>query len=271
MESNHFLWVSNVCGLISFSISGFMTGRNHRNRTSFLVAAVLTCFGGGMFLRDMLFIGIFPSALIEREELYICAVNAILLQNEAIRRPQEFRYITKSAFYKIAMLVMDALGCGMYLCSGINKGILYGLSSVLCVLAGISCAVGGGILASIWVGVPLRKVLAKDLLYKSMVVMLSIHYYQMASFGTDVVQAQIAIISLTLILCIARALTEYTIHHSNEIFRGTAIIQNDPIFLFPEMREVFFRFTYRGIKQGKRIFPYMRYPIRRYSRHMLPH
>lgn len=247
---NIFLSISNICGLVSFSIAGLITGRSHRNRFSFVIAAVLTTFAGGAFLRDILLLGIVPAALNDRTELYICIAIAVILQHKSLENPSEFIAITNSSAFRVAMIIADGLGCGSYLTSGINKGIMFGLPFPLCVAAGIFPAVGGGIFAQIWVGVPIWKAITKDPVYKVMVIILSTRYYQLIKMGSNAVIAQTCIIIATMLLCILRALTEYFIHNSDELCRRFATIQNTSMFPYlPVYCEVSNCFAYRGIKR----------------------
>lgn len=268
---NGLLSISNICGLVSFSIAGFITGRNHRNRFSFVIAALLTTFAGGAFLRDMLLLGIVPAVLIDRTELYTCIAIAVNLQIRAFANPSEFIAITNSSAFQVAMLVADALGCGSYLTAGINKGIMFGLPCYFCVAAGIFPAVGGGVFAQIWVGVPIWKAITKDPLYKIMVIILSTRYYQLIRLGENTVNAQAEIIIATMLLCILRALTEHFIHKSDELCRHFAQIQDSSMFLYlPATREVHHCFEYRGIEVRNVRFHYLNRAFR-IKYHMLLH
>ena len=266
-----FLWFANICGLISFSISGFITGRNRQNEFNSVISAVLTTFAGGAVLRDMLLLGIVPAALVDRTELYICIGIAAILQLKALANPSEYITITKSPIFHACMLVADALGCGSYLTSGINKGIMFGLPSYCCVAAGIFPAVGGGVFAQIWVGVPIWKAITKDPLYKVMVIILSTRYYQLIRLGKDTVNTQAGIIFATMLLCILRALTEYFVHKSDELCRHFAQIQDSSIFPYlPVNLEVQYCFAYRGIEVRYVRFHYLNRAFR-IKYHMLLH
>lgn len=265
-----FLWFANICGLISFSISGFITGRNRQNEFNSVISAVLTTFAGGAVLRDMFLLGIVPAALVDRTELYICIGIAVILQLKALANPSEYIAITKSPIFHACMLVADALGCGSYLTAGINKGIMYGLPRCLCISAGIFPAIGGGVIALIWIGVPFRKALTKNLWYKMMVVILSVCYYQLITCGEDSANSQVVIIIATIILCIMRELTEFFIHNADKLLKRFAYLQDNPLLYLPANLEVRYDFAYRGID-----VPHMRFPnwnrAFRIRHHMLLH
>lgn len=241
-------WIANICGLISFSISGFITGRNHQNRFSFVVAAVFTTFAGGAFLRDMLLLRTVPAALIDRTELYICIAIAVILQLKSLASPSEYIAVTNSSAFHVFMLVADSLGCGSYLTAGINKGVMYGLPHYLCVAAGIFPAIGGGVIALIWIGVPFWKAFTKNPVYKIMVIILSVRYYQLIIRGEDVAISQAVIILATMILCVLRELTEYFIQNADRLSKRFSYIQEPPALYLPANLEVCYCFAYRGIK-----------------------
>lgn len=269
MES--ILRFANICGLVSFSVSGFITGQNHRDRLSFVIAAVLTTFAGGAFLRDMLLLGIIPAVLIDRKELYTCIAIAVFLQIKTLTNPSEFIAITNSSAFHVVMLVADALGCGSYLTAGINKGIMFGLPCYLCIAAGIFPAVGGGVFAQIWVGVPIQKALTKDPFYKVMVIILSTRYYQLIRLGENTVNAQAAIIIATMLLFIFRALTEYFIHNLDKLCRHFAQTQDRSKYSYlPTTRELRYCFTYRGIEVRYARFDHLNHAFR-IEYHMLLH
>ena len=250
-----------------------MTGRKHQNRLSFVIAAVLTTFGGGAFVRDMLLIGIVPDVLVDKTELYICITIAILLQKESLRSPTTFSIISKSSTFQTAMLIADALGCGSYLTAGINKGMLYGLPSPLCVAAGVFPAIGGGMISLIWVGVPVKKSLTKDPVYKMMVLILSSRYYQLISMGGNKDEIQVTIILATLFLCVLRALTEHIIQNADRFCKRFAPIQANMTPFFPTYlarREVTYRFEHRYAELKYKCFSNLNHTLRT-PYHMLLH
>lgn len=208
--TTYFFKFANLCGLVSFSIAGAIQGEQHNHRTNFLrflPCVVLTALGGGIIFRDLLLLSTFPNALLKRNELYASIVIAAIIYHFFHIWETKYHCLTTATSFKGLMILADALGSGMFICSGTTKALNYGMPGYICILAGIVSTFGGGFLAALWCGEPIRNALVKNLLYKLIVISNSINYYQSIKKGISQVDAQITTIIHVTIFCVLKTLT----------------------------------------------------------------
>lgn len=208
--TTYFFKFANLCGLVSFSIAGAIQGEQHNHRTNFLrflPCVVLTALGGGILFRDLLLLCTFPNALLERQELYASIVIAVIIYHFFHIWETKYHYLITTTSFKGLMILADALGSGIFICSGINKALDCGMPGYICILAGIVSTFGGGFLAALWCGETIRNALVRNLLYKLIVISNSIGYYQFIKKGIPQKDAQIMTIIYVTIFCVLKGLT----------------------------------------------------------------
>lgn len=131
-----FLDVLDVGGVFVFAFSGALVAIQHRmDVVGVLTLALVTGFGGGI-ARDLL-IDDLPPQVVRNEELLLVPLIAGLAAMLAPRLADRLRQ---------PVLVLDAVGLGLFAAVGATKATLAGLGVVPTVLVGTVAAVGGGLL-----------------------------------------------------------------------------------------------------------------------------
>lgn len=131
-------WIE-ILGLISFSISGTLTGiRKRLDLFGVVVIAFITSVGGGT-LRDVL-IGATPVSWLLNIQtptiIFISSVCTIIFR-------ERLSLLSKSLF------LFDTLGIGLFTILGVEKGVMLGIHPVMCVALGAVSACFGGVLRDI--------------------------------------------------------------------------------------------------------------------------
>ena len=133
------LRVLELTGIAAFGLSGAMTGiRKGFDLVGVLLLAELTALGGGV-VRDLLIGATPPSAFRSPEALLLAAAAALvaMVAHPAVGRL--FRVV----------LVLDAVGLGLFCTSGALTALHAGLDPVPAALLGVVTAVGGGVLRDV--------------------------------------------------------------------------------------------------------------------------
>lgn len=133
-----YTWIE-ILGIISFAISGTLTGlRKKLDLFGVVVIAFITSTGGGT-LRDVL-IGATPVAwLVELRTPILILATSIL----TIIFRKRLNVLSKSLF------LFDTLGIGFFTIVGLEKGLEYGIHPVLCIGLGTCSACFGGVIRDI--------------------------------------------------------------------------------------------------------------------------
>lgn len=144
--------ILDVIGLIAFAISGAIVGvRKEMDVYGVFLLAIATAIGGGT-IRDVLIGNIPPLVLIDPTPIVIAigATVAIFFFGGMLQR--DFR----------ALLIMDAIGLGMFTVTGVSFGLQFDIPVYGAVLLGVITSTAGGILRDLLGGdIPL--VLRKDI------------------------------------------------------------------------------------------------------------
>nr|WP_246242133.1 TRIC cation channel family protein [Flexivirga aerilata] len=140
------LSVLNFAGIAVFAASGALLGvRRRLDLFGIWVVAVLTGVGGGV-VRDV-FLGIHPPTAIEDWRLIATASGAALVV---------FEFHPQFSALRRSVLILDALGMGLFASTGALTALQHHASGFAAVLIGITTAVGGGVLRDVLVNeVPL--------------------------------------------------------------------------------------------------------------------
>jgi uncharacterized membrane protein YeiH len=133
------LLVLDLIGIFVFALSGSLDGvRKHLDFFGVVVIAVATALGGGM-IRDVL-LGATPPAALQDWRYLLCPLPAALV---AFRRSDR---VVRAAE---PMLIVDALGLGLFGVAGTRKALDAGLSGLASLGIGVITAVGGGLLRDV--------------------------------------------------------------------------------------------------------------------------
>ena len=131
-----FLDVLDVTGVFVFALSGALVAIQHRmDVVGVLTLALVTGFGGGI-ARDLL-IADLPPQVVRNEGLLLAPLVAGLTAMLAPRLVDRLRQ---------PVLVLDAVGLGLFAAVGATRASGAGLGLVPAVLVGTVAAVGGGLL-----------------------------------------------------------------------------------------------------------------------------
>ncbi|GHU39581.1 hypothetical protein FACS1894105_14340 [Clostridia bacterium] len=141
----------NYAGDAAFCSGGTLTAEKERKPPIIgLLSGLLTTFGGGALLRDILTLGTVPKILGSIGEIVAVAVFAALLIL-AFTYDKPFRAIrdkpTLAAVLKKALVAADSLGVLAFVAIGYQRGMEINGSVVIAIMCGFYTACGGGILA----------------------------------------------------------------------------------------------------------------------------
>ena len=129
----------DVTGTLVFAISGALTAVYKKlDLFGVYCIAFVTALGGGT-VRDVM-IGRTPVGwMLDIDYVYIITIGFLLsiIFNRDLER------------LRISMLLFDTIGLGVFTLIGLEKGIEYGLSPVVCVILGTLTATFGGVIRDI--------------------------------------------------------------------------------------------------------------------------
>lgn len=148
------VFIMELIGTLAFSASGAMVAIE-RNMDIFgvCVLGIFTAVGGGM-VRDII-LGNVPTALIDPVYVIVAAVTALIVFIVLYLKKEHLHGKFRAA-YDTLMLVMDAVGLGIFTGVGVRTGIRAGYAdnAFLLVFLGSITGVGGGLLRDMMAGVP---------------------------------------------------------------------------------------------------------------------
>ncbi|MHA7943759.1 trimeric intracellular cation channel family protein [Formosa sp. 3Alg 14/1] len=129
----------DLLGVIAFSISGVLVALSKRmDLFGILIIAFVTATGGGT-MRDIL-IGATPVFwMINPEYVYLILIGTIFATF--------FR--KKIDYLRTSLFLFDTIGIGLYTIIGIEKGLMAGLSTPICIALGTITACFGGVIRDI--------------------------------------------------------------------------------------------------------------------------
>lgn len=141
MDVSLFITGVDLLGTFAFGLSGgTLAIRNRLDIFGVIVLSVAAALAGGM-LRDML-LGATPVIALADERYLLVALGAALVA---------FFCMPVMSRLGKPVMVLDALGLGLFAVTGCRKGLDYGLDPVASVLLGVLTAVGGGLVRDLLV------------------------------------------------------------------------------------------------------------------------
>ena len=132
------LLIIDILGTIAFAVSGSLTAMKKRlDLFGIFIIAFVTAVGGGT-LRDVLLDA--PITWMQDLTFFYVIVIAMLL---AVVFRKKLSYVRRSLF------LFDTIGIALYTIVGVEKGIAFGFSPVICVALGTISACFGGVIRDI--------------------------------------------------------------------------------------------------------------------------
>lgn len=148
-------FIMEILGTIAFAASGAMVGVGKgMDIFGVCVLGVVTAVGGGM-TRDII-LGIIPPGVFQNPVYAAVATATSCLVFLVLYLKRELLEGKFRAAYDRSMMVMDAVGLGIFTVVGVNTGIRHGYleNTFLLVFLGTITGVGGGLLRDVMAGVP---------------------------------------------------------------------------------------------------------------------
>ena len=144
------IFVFEIVGVIAFAISGALVGiKKKMDILGISILGLLVACGGGV-IRDLV-LGITPPMTF-RNPIYatIAILTSIAVFIYAVKAPKKTSHRTTDKI----MLIMDAIGLGIFTVMGINTAYMQeqDYSWFLLIFVGVITGVGGGILRDIMAG-----------------------------------------------------------------------------------------------------------------------
>ena len=149
-NTEHIIFIMEIIGTIAFASSGALTAmKQNMDIFGVNVLAIVTSVGGGM-IRDLL-IGNIPPAMFRKPIYTIVAMitcNLLFLIFYWHKRLQENHLFV---IYEKLMLVLDAIGLGIFTVVGVSTGMesAYHDNGFLLLFLGVITGVGGGVIRDV--------------------------------------------------------------------------------------------------------------------------
>ena len=177
-------------GLLSCSIQGVRKATDKCVCTqSCFVSAFLSSFAGGL-IRDIIILHVYPAVFTTDCFLDITVVFATAFIY--------MRFIHKKVQVKPYIIFTDSIGMGQFITIGVDKALLFKKSYTFAVISGVCTCLGGGIVSSIFNGVPVKQIALSNLSYKFFSVSGVVLYTFFLKSGADPIDAQTGMIIYTL-------------------------------------------------------------------------
>jgi uncharacterized membrane protein YeiH len=180
--------ILDTIGTLVFAISGALTAMYKKlDLFGVYCIAFVTALGGGT-IRDVM-IGRTPVGwMLDIDYVFIITLGFLLslVFNRYLER------------LRISMLLFDTIGLGVFTLIGLEKGIEYGLSPVICVILGTLTATFGGVIRDILCNeIP---VLFRKEIYATLCVAGGVLFFLLQEFAIpkEIISASVAVFIITL-------------------------------------------------------------------------
>jgi uncharacterized membrane protein YeiH len=147
----YLFYVLELIGTVAFAISGAVIGiRKEMDVFGVAILGLTTALGGGV-IRDLI-LNITPPAAFQDPVL---ALTAIIVSILVFIRPVRTEAARKKALYEKLLLIMDAIGLGLFTVLGVQVAIRSTVDTnlFLVTFVGVITGVGGGMLRDIFAGI----------------------------------------------------------------------------------------------------------------------
>lgn len=206
--SNYFFASTEIIGIISASISGCIIARKCKfDLFGIMLCAILSSLGGGI-IRDILIGSLPPRSFYN----YIYPLASVITSITvfAIFRILKSKIPLRQDLMRMLFLIFDAIGLASFSISGVQIGLESGYSNngYLCIILGMTTAVGGGIIRDVITAhVPL---VLREEIYATASILGSAIYYFAIKLGVN--QALSLYVSMFLIILIRLLSIRYKWH-----------------------------------------------------------
>lgn len=180
--------ILDTIGTLVFAISGALTAMYKKlDLFGVYCIAFVTALGGGT-IRDVM-IGRTPVGwMLDIDYVFIITLGFLLslVFNRYLER------------LRISMLLFDTIGLGVFTLIGLEKGIEFGLSPVICVILGTLTATFGGVIRDILCNeIP---VLFRKEIYATLCIAGGVLFFLLQEFGIpkEIISASVAVFIITL-------------------------------------------------------------------------
>ena len=216
--------LEDLIGTVIFSVQGALTAKRNNACPMIVVLCSMFCaYGGGFFLRDLIWLHTTPSLFSAGMQIFAALIPAMYIAD-----PHTFEIVEQcmsTSAMKVITCLLDALGMAAFIMAGIDKGASLNATTGMIILAGISTAVGGGMLSQLLLRHSFRKIIRTSTLYRINSVFLTYLYYSIR--GTKYVTLHFSII--TVIVC---CLTDREVCHIITSFLKKRPVPNIPETLY---------------------------------------
>ncbi|MFL9484732.1 trimeric intracellular cation channel family protein [Chitinophagaceae bacterium LWZ2-11] len=137
-----FFSILNILGTFAFAVSGVSVAIDKGyDLFGVIVLGFVTAIGGGT-LRDIM-IGATPVAWMSDRETIITIITAIIISAFFFSHVQKLRW---------SIIIFDSLGLGIFTLIGVQKGLDYHLSGLVCTILGTITGTFGGVIRDVFSG-----------------------------------------------------------------------------------------------------------------------
>ncbi|MEE9363652.1 MAG: trimeric intracellular cation channel family protein [Cellulophaga sp.] len=131
-----FYFTIDILGTIAFAISGVLVAMDKKlDLFGVFIIAFVTSVGGGT-LRDLI-AGHSPVSWLQEPVYMYVIIGTVIF---AILFQKQIKYLRTSLF------LFDTIGIGLYTMLGVEKGLAFGLSPIMCIALGTITACFGGVI-----------------------------------------------------------------------------------------------------------------------------
>lgn len=125
-----------VIGVAAFAMSGALTGMYKKlDLFGVFVIAMATSFGGGT-LRDV---------LMGEKVFWLKTENLIYIYVAILGYLLAIFFHKKLEYFRVSLFLFDTIGLGLYTLVGLEKGLVFGLHPIICIVLGTITACFGGV------------------------------------------------------------------------------------------------------------------------------
>jgi uncharacterized membrane protein YeiH len=144
--SSEWVFIFEIVGTIAFAVSGAATAaKKNMDLFGIIILGACTSMGGGM-IRDIL-LGLTPPNMF-RDPIYAIVST---LSSLIVFLPPMQRLLSGNHTYESLLLIMDAIGLGVFTVVGINTSMSCGnYNAFFLVTLGVLTGIGGGILRDVF-------------------------------------------------------------------------------------------------------------------------
>lgn len=177
-----------ICGTISFAISGSFAAMQKRlDAFGVLIIAFVTSVGGGT-LRDVI-LGDTPVFWMKDGGYTLLIIGTSLLTMFFWKRLK---------ILKITLFLFDSIGLGFFTVYGLQKGVAFDLSPIICIALGTITGSFGGIARDIFLNnIPL---IFKKEIYATACILGGITYFLLPYFGVPIFWVEVCTISIVVMI-----------------------------------------------------------------------